>query len=335
MWSKHYVGLDLTGFEDAGEDKAISRVTLFVDDEQAYTAGDDTGRELSGFCPSATQTMADNLLAQLKGYKYHAYFADAANIDPAAELGDGVTAGGVYSVVAQITDDGSGYFGLAAPGEQELDDEYPFEGPVQQEIKRKAVEMYSLIAKNNERITLEVGKITSELENYATIEMTDASIELAVSESKIYTDGKIETLGTTVTTDINGVKTQIKGLDGEITTISETLDGLTVTDSNGTTKISGSSIETDTLYVKSANITGELTAQKLSGDKVNIVSSTGTIYGEMSVSSSGALYILSGVASGFLLGGTDAKPTVACLGTFYAENYEERIYTLERLMGLA
>lgn len=319
MWSKHYVGLELADFERTGDEKPISRVTLFIDDEQAYTAGDDTGKELGGFCPSATQAMADNLLNQLKGYVYRGFSATAADIDPAAELGDGVTAGGLYSVIAQSVDD-DGYFDLAAPKEPETEEEYPFAGPIRQEQRRKNAEIYSLIAKNNERITLEVGKITTELENYATIEMTDASIELAVSQSKIYTDGKY-------------------------TELKVTLDGVTVTDSDGTTKIKGSSIETDTLYVKSANITGALVAAALKGDKINIASSTGAIYGEMSITQSGALYILSGVASGFLLGGTDANPLVTCLGTFYAENvvadniqayldaFETRISRLERLFG--
>lgn len=319
LWSKHYVGLELVDFERTGDEKPISRVTLFIDDEQAYTAGDDTGRELSGFCPSATQAMADNLLNQLKGYVYRGFSATAADIDPAVELGDGVTAGGLYSVIAQSVDD-DGYFDLAAPKEPETEEEYPFAGPIQQEQRRKNVELYSLIAKNNERITLEVGKITTELENYATIEMTAESIELAVSQSKIYTDGKY-------------------------TELKVTLDGVTVTDSGGTTKIKGSSIETDTLYVKAANIEGELIAAKLQGDKVNVVSSSGIIYGEMSVAQNGALYILSGVASGFLLGGTNANPVVTCLGSFYAENivadniqayldgFETRISRLERLFG--
>lgn len=337
MNTKHYLGKTVTSFEQYAETGPVTGITLIKDDMTEIFSGSESGYVLTIDCPYATQAMADNILSAVENNTYKGYKAAGASLDIGAELGDGVTVNGIYSVLAyQSLVFGPGHTSeISAPGENVVNHEFPYLSPAKREAKRSRTSMWSAIEKNAANITLEVGKITSELENYATIEMTDASIELAVSESKIYTDGKIETLGTTVTTDINGVKTQIKGLDGEITTISETLDGLTVTDSDGTTKISGSSIETDTLYVKSANITGELTAQKLSGDKVNIVSSTGTIYGEMSVSSSGALYILSGVASGFLLGGTDAKPTVACLGTFYAENYEERIYTLERLMGLA
>lgn len=216
MSDKHYVGLDIMDFENTGRHKPISRVTLYIDDEQYYTAGDDTGKEISSFCPSATQEMADALLAQLQGYEYQSYTAGDANIDPAAELGDGVTVGGIYSVISQIEDDGSGYAGIAAPGEAELEEEYPYVGPLEREFNRKMYKAYSLIEKNNERITLEVGElrtytdgaleelaenfgvsldslegdIYAELENYSTIEMTSESIEFAVSQSKTYTDSK-------------------------------------------------------------------------------------------------------------------------------------------------
>lgn len=216
MSDKHYVGLDIMEFENTGKHKPISRVTLFMDDEQSYTAGDDTGKEISAFCPSATQAMADALLAQLRGYEYQSYSAGDANIDPAAELGDGVTVGGIYSVISQIDDDGSGYAGIAAPGEAELEEEYPYVGPLEREFNRKMHTAYSLIEKNNQRITLEVGQlktytdgalgelekefgtslgtlegnITAELKKYSTIEMTSSSISSAVSESKTYTDTK-------------------------------------------------------------------------------------------------------------------------------------------------
>lgn len=56
---------------------------------------------------------------------------------------------------------------------------------------------------------------------------------------------------------------KVEGLDGEYTELKTTLDGVTVTDSSGTTKIKGSSIETGSLYVNAANITGTLTASQI------------------------------------------------------------------------
>ena len=56
---------------------------------------------------------------------------------------------------------------------------------------------------------------------------------------------------------------KVEGIDGKYTEVKTTLDGLTVTDQSGTTKIKGSSIETTTLKVSSANITGTLTIGQL------------------------------------------------------------------------
>ena len=122
MSDKFFVGLDLTGAEDNGIQRPISRVTLLLDNENAVTAGDDTGSkntgaELLADCPHATQEMANAILDQVRGCQYQMFSADDAALDPAAELGDGVTAGGVYSVISRLSDDGSGYTGIAAPGE--------------------------------------------------------------------------------------------------------------------------------------------------------------------------------------------------------------------------
>ena len=47
MSDKFYVGLDLTGFENNGVQRPVSRVTLRVDEERVLTAGDDSGFELA------------------------------------------------------------------------------------------------------------------------------------------------------------------------------------------------------------------------------------------------------------------------------------------------
>lgn len=210
MSDKYYVGGDIISFSDNGKYKPISRVTLLVDDENSLTAGDDTGMEIIASCPHATQPMVNALLQTMKGYQYQAYEAGAANIDPAAELGDGVTVGGIYSPLSKLSDDGRGYAGISSPGEAEMEDEYPAEGYITQEFNRKIAETRSTITKTSEEIMLKV-----------------------------------------------------EGIDGKYTEVKTTLDGLTVTDASGTTKINGSSIETSTLKVSSANITGTLTIGQL------------------------------------------------------------------------
>ena len=156
MWNKHYVGQDLTGFADNGQFHAVSRVTLVIDDENSVTAGDDTGIELQAECPFATQAMADAVLEQIQGYQYRAYSADEADIDPAAELGDGVTAGGLYSVIARVDDGGTGYPSLSAPGEVELQDEYPVVGPATQEMNRRIESVKKWAEENNHDLQQEL-----------------------------------------------------------------------------------------------------------------------------------------------------------------------------------
>lgn len=217
MSDKYYVGGDITSFSDNGKYKPISRVTLLVDDENSLTAGDDTGMEIVASCPHATQAMVNALLQTMKGYQYQAYEAGAANIDPAAELGDGVTVGGIYSPLSKLSDDGRGYAGISSPGEAEMEDEYPAEGYITQEFNRKIAETRSLITKTSEEIMLKV-----------------------------------------------------EGIDGKYTEVKTTLDGLTVTDASGTTKINGSSIKTDNLYVAAANITGTLTANQIQTGSIRV-----------------------------------------------------------------
>lgn len=217
MSDKYYVGGDITSFSDNGKYKPISRVTLLVDDENSLTAGDDTGMEVIASCPHATQPMVNALLQTMKGYQYQAYEAGAANIDQAAELGDGVTVGGIYSPLSKLSDDGRGYAGISSPGEAEMEDEYPAEGYITQEFNRKIAETRTTITKTSEEIMLKV-----------------------------------------------------EGIDGKYTEVKTTLDGLTVTDASGTTKINGSSIKTDNLYVDAANIKGTLTADQIQTGSIRV-----------------------------------------------------------------
>ena len=223
MSDKYYVGGDITSFSDNGRYKPISRVTLLVDDENSLTAGDDTGMEVIASCPHATQPMVNALLQTMKGYQYQAYEAGAANIDPAAELGDGVTVGGIYSPLSKLSDDGRGYAGISSPGEAEMEDEYPAEGYITQEFNRKITETRSTITKTSEEIMLKV-----------------------------------------------------EGIDGKYTEVKTTLDGVTVTDASGTTKIKGSSIETGSIAAKSIsadklNLTGAITFGDLDANAQNSI----------------------------------------------------------------
>ena len=286
MSDKLFVGLGVTSVEDNGTLPPISRVTLMVDDNNAITAGDDTGREIVADCPFATQEMVNAILSRLKGYQYHAYTASDAGIDPAVELGDAVTVGGIYSVVSRIEDDGTGYPSIAAPGEAELEDEYPSVGPVTQTFNRQISETRSLISKTCEEILL---KVENELEGLS----SSFSVQLQQIQSQVTgLNGQVSSItqkvdNITLSVSNGSTSSSISLSVGGVTVSSQTIqmNGLvTFTGlANGTTTIDGaciktgtieaSRIDTDSLYVNAANITGSLTI----GQLPNNVATTGDI----------------------------------------------------------
>lgn len=280
------MGLGVTSVEDNGTLPPISRVTLMVDDNNAITAGDDTGREIVADCPFATQEMVNAILSRLKGYQYHAYTASDAGIDPAMELGDAVTVGGIYSVVSRIEDDGTGYPSIAAPGEAELEDEYPSVGPVTQTFNRQISETRSLISKTSEEILL---KVENELEGLS----SSFSVQLQQIQSQVTgLNGQVSSItqkvdNITLSVSNGSTSSSISLSVGGVTVSSQTIqmNGLvTFTGlANGTTTIDGaciktgtieaSRIDTDSLYVNAANITGSLVIGQLPDD----VATTGDI----------------------------------------------------------
>ena len=293
MSDKFFVGLDITGFEDTGKYKPISRVTLMVDNDSAITAGDDTGLEITASCPHATQEMVNALLNQLKGYQYQSFTADAANLDPSAELGDGVTVGGVYSVISKLDDDGYGFPEVSAPGEVALEEEYPSAGPMTQEFNRQIAETRSQITKTAEEIRLEV---KNELEGLS----ASFSVQLDSITSQITgLNGQVSTIQQTVgsiTTQITGIngeissleqtatslQTQIRNAQGDISTIEQYVDSITLSVSNGSTS-STIQLKAGNTTISSANITfnGMVTFNDLSTAGSTVINganiTTGTI----------------------------------------------------------
>lgn len=269
MSDKFYIGLDITGWENNGIQPAISRVTLLADDENAYTAGDDTGYELTADCPHATQAMVNTILAQIKGYKYKMYSADAANIDPAAELGDGVTVNGIYSVMSRASEDGSSFANISAPGEAELEDEYPAAGPMAQAFNRKIAETRSSITKTAGEIRLEVASNINSLSSEFSVKLDSITGRVNGLESDY---SSLEQYVDSITLSVSNGSTSstIKLMAGGVTINTETItmSGLvTYTGlANGTTTINGGCIKTGTIDAEYLNLTGAISFHDLTQD---------------------------------------------------------------------
>lgn len=161
------IGQNAATLETSPAFEPLSRVTLIVGtdedgDEVSYTAGDDTGSELTANCPWATQTIANRLLTKLGGYVYQPFTAGDALLDPAAELGDEVSVGGITSIVYTMdtTFDALYTADISAPQDEEIDHEYPYKPKENREIVRKTATITSELRVDVDTITAAVsGKI--------------------------------------------------------------------------------------------------------------------------------------------------------------------------------
>lgn len=240
-----FVGTKAGGLETSPQFEPISKIILLVDSENYYEAGNDTGRTLEITCPYGTQAMANNLLSSLGGYAYQPATATDALIDPAAELGDAVTVGGVYTVLAQMdtTFDSLMTADIGAPGQEEIESEYPYVSQQQSDINRQLADTRSEIAKNSEQIQLTVEGLNSANQAISQLTLSIDSIELSVSNGS--TSSTI-----TLKKDNVVISSQEITMSGLVT-----FTGL----ANGTTTINGGCIKTGTIDADRLNLTGSIT----------------------------------------------------------------------------
>lgn len=218
----------------------ISRVTLYPDDGTKRTAGNDTGYEITGTCAYATDDMCQALLAKLQGVPYLPLEAREVLIDPALELGDTICVNGNTTILGEIRYTiGKGLLAeIAAPIDSEINHEYPY-GQSGSRTERQLAQAYSAITKTTEEIRMEVAAA----------------------------DGRY----TELALNMDGLSAEVQGLEGEYAALALTVDGFTVTDSSGTTRIKGSSIDTSTLNVQNINFTGVIGWNDFADDAKNEV----------------------------------------------------------------
>lgn len=167
-----------------------SGVRIFVgtdDDGETvvYESGNDGGRVLEIKNPFGTQAMADNILADIQGYQYQPLNATDALLNPAAEMGDGVTVNGVYSgLFTRNTNFGRLMASdIAAPTEEEIDHEFAVESPTDRQYTRFVQQTKSMLKITNLAIEAEVTARTEADDNInATLAIHATDIQAKVSK---------------------------------------------------------------------------------------------------------------------------------------------------------
>lgn len=140
MFDKTYVGHGVLGdFSAAKAYAPWSRVTVQVDDDTEYTAGNDTGRTLTVFNPFGSQQLAEDMLQRLRGSAYQPYSGGSALLDPAAELGDAVEIRGYYGGIYSRTRKLERLYNadISAPSDEEINHEYPYKSSQARAITRQ------------------------------------------------------------------------------------------------------------------------------------------------------------------------------------------------------
>ena len=137
-----------------------SKVIIHIDDDTQVSAGDDSGRVMELDNPLGTQEMATNLLARLRGYQYQPYNAENALLDPAAEIGDGVSIKDIYGGIYQRSRTFSRLMGadISAPCDEEIDHEYKYESPSERKFKREMGDVRATLLIQSDEIAARVTK---------------------------------------------------------------------------------------------------------------------------------------------------------------------------------
>ena len=186
MSSATYVGPRLKAFESTPQFDGYTKVVISVADGIEISSGNDLGRTLRVNNPWGTQEIADNILALVRGFQYQPYSASSAQVEPAAELGDGITVSGVYSgLYKQSTRYGKLFLSdIAAPTEHALDHEYPYKSRPNKEITRETRILRSSLRVQANRITAEIEARESDVESLnSQLEIQAGLIEARVTKT--------------------------------------------------------------------------------------------------------------------------------------------------------
>ncbi len=244
---KTYIGLSLSSLTPGLESKPVTGVRLLdTNGDITGEAGNESGRVIEALHPDGTNDMAAAILANVSGMVYRPYDGQGAILDPSAELGDGVTVGGMYSILVStdVDLDTLSAAGIGAGGDDEIDEEYPYKSPIERKIERNYAETRSLITKSNEQILLKV-------------------------------ENEISGLSSSFDVKLSSITSQITGLNNSVSSISQKVDNIRLSVSNGETN------STITLTANGVQLSSEMI--QFTGDivfKSNLRDGSTTISGD-------------------------------------------------------
>lgn len=180
-----FIGRSAAGYTTTPALAKYTKVVINIDDDNYVEAGDgDNVLELS--CPWATAQMAADILESIKDYSYQPYDTDWAKLDPAAELGDGVTINGAFSGIFAKETTFSTLMAarIAAPQDNAVDHEYPYKSQTDRKVTRQFSETRASLRVNADNIAAEVlARENGEKEMRATLQLHASEIAARVTQN--------------------------------------------------------------------------------------------------------------------------------------------------------
>lgn len=340
-----FIGRSAAGYTTTPAFASYTKVIINIDDDNYVEAGvGDNALELS--CPWATAQMAADILESIKGYSYQPYDTDWAKLDPAAELGDGVTINGVFSGIFTKETTFSTLMAarIAAPQDNAVDHEYPYKSQTDRKVTRQFSEVRASLRVNADNIAAEVqARKNGEEEMRATLQLHASEIAARVTQ----TGGNSRSFGWSLTADgfilsSNGrqvFKATKNGVDitGKITATSGFIgngsSGFTISSSaiyNALSSLYGSTngvyIGTDgialgggrfrvdsygNLYATSGTFTGNVYANQIQvGGNAGYIEGSQVGYSTISTANTNG-YLNGGVANGYYSGDVFSGAAIA------------------------
>lgn len=285
-----FIGRSAKGYTSTPELPKYTKVRINVDDDSYYEAGSgDNVLELD--CPWGSQQMANDILESIGEFVYRPYDTEWAKLDPAAELGDGVTINGVFSGIYVNETNFSTLMAarISAPQENAVDHEYPYKSPTDRKTTRQFAETRASLRVNAASIQAEVtARETNEAEMRAALELHAQEIAARVTK----TGGNSASFGWSLTAD--GFVLESSGQE----VFRATKDGVDITGKITATsgfigsKDSGFTITQNAIYNKLSELYGTVDGVYIGADGIALGG------GKFRVNSYGQLYATDGTFTG-------------------------------------
>ena len=261
------VGKQVQQLDTSPAFEPITKVILWCTDEDAFIAGDDTGRTIEADFPWATQKIADAVHAALKGFVYQPYTATHGRLNSEVELGDAVAVNGLTGQVADVrtTFNSMCLSDFSAPADEEVDHEYHYTTSEKRMARRisKMTSELRVMADSIEGVVEDMEENRSEFQQTAEgFEQRISNAEGDIAEITQTTAGFSQRISNAegdiaeISQTTDGFNQRISNAEGDIVEINTSLEGVAYKSSlaAGTTVINGGCITTGTIDASKATI---------------------------------------------------------------------------------